>query len=251
MTPGEIHAPETCFHNPEGHFLGNHISGENLMPLPLADHDPAWIFLVIMACAGLFAFLQLFYPHRLKMVLRGAFARNYANQLIRTGNLYAERPAYVFLIIYLLSFSLFLYILLDHLTNIRQYTAPLRLYASLFFLVFCFWAMKTLIIQLTGRLFNTAEQTREYEMNGFLINVFSGFLLTILLLPIVYSDTALFFYLTIALLIILFIYKLLKGFSIGISHAGFSLLHLFLYLCTLEILPYALLIRYYFDNIQG
>jgi hypothetical protein len=50
---------------------------------------------------------------------------------------------------------------------------------------------------------------------------------------------------TISLLFIglLYIFRLLRGLQIGLATPGFSLLYLFLYLCTLELAPMLVLLR--------
>jgi hypothetical protein len=60
-------------------------------------------------------------------------------------------------------------------------------------------------------------------------------------------------YIAICIVFLLFIYRFFRGLSIGTGNTKFSLFHLFLYLCTLEILPYMivakLVLKYIFNPV--
>lgn len=227
-----------------GGFLGNHfVYGK---PVPV-EHiqwiPPDWFYHIILTCLLMVAFIQIFFPRRFRMILRTAFSWSYSNQLVREGNLFRERISVVLLAVNLLTMSAFIYILFSIFTNITDHFPPFHLYLMIFLLVLFYWAIKFLATNILGDIFYNKTQSSEIQLSNFLINVFAGILILLFLLPILYSETRIFLYITLSLLLILLVIKILRGFSIGLSHTKFSVLHLFLYLCTLEILPLLLIMK--------
>jgi len=85
--------------------------------------------------------------------------------------------------------------------------------------------------------FKNTETAKEYIQNILIYNLVLGILLLPLLLLIVYTYHELFLYIAGGLVLIMIFLRFMRGVAIGLSDPKFSLFHLFLYLCTLEILP--------------
>jgi len=111
--------------------------------------------------------------------------------------------------------------------------------------------IKILIIWLISVTFKNIETAKEYIQNILIYNMVLGILLLPLLLLIIYTYHELFLYLAAGMAIIILGLRFIRGIAIGLSDSKFSLFHLFLYLCTLEILPFAFaakfLSKYFFS----
>jgi len=233
-------------------FLGNHF--QHTEPLPLWQSGwefPDWIFYVILFSLVILGFIQVFYPKRFRLILRAVFTRNSANQLNREGDVFRERIGFGLFIISLLSISTFVFILFWFFTKISLHMSAARLFISISILVFLIWGIKFLITNILGDIFHTRSNAKAIQLSNFLIHIFSGLLMLLFLFPILYVNPERFIYIALIGLLILFIIKIIRGFIIGSSGSGFSLLHLFLYLCTLEILPYILLIKFGLDFMES
>ena len=213
------------------------------MQRPVNNQDD-WIFILIIAAFALLAFVQVFYNRRLKMILQAVYARHYASQLLREGNIFNERVSIVLFLIYLIAFSTFLYEGLKLFSHVTGFMPDLTFYLILLAGIFLFWIAKVALIQISGMIFTTQKRSFEYLLHAYMINLAIGLFLVCILLPMIYLNGKVFFYIGLGFLLIMFVFKLIKGISIGFSFTKFSRFHLFLYLCTLEILPLAVLVKF-------
>jgi len=233
-------------------FLGNHFQHTEALPLVQSRWEfPDWIFYVLILSLVILGFIQVFYPKRFRLILRAVFTRNTANQLIREGDIFRERIGFGLFIISLLNISIFVFILLWYFTKIPMHISAVRLFLSISSLVFFIWGVKFLLTNILGDIFQTRSNAKTIQLSNFLIHIFSGLFILLLLFPILYINPEIFIYIALCGLLILFIIKIIRGFIIGSSGSAFSLLHLFLYLCTLEILPYILLIKFGLDFMES
>ena len=108
------------------------------------------------------------------------------------------------------------------------------------------YTFKFLFIQFVGVVFNIYPVARQYAFNVYLLNNILGLLLIPLVAIAYYSggpaDTWA-IYAGIALFIVFFVLRFLKSLSIEDVIAPVNLMYLFLYLCTLEILPLLVAIK--------
>lgn len=210
---------------------------------PEAIHND-WVFVLIILGFALLAFVQVFYKRRLKMIFQGVYARHYASQLLREGNIFNERISIFLFLIYLISFSIFLYEGFKIFSLHTGFIPDFIFYLELLAVIFVYWILKAVLIQVSGIIFTTRQRSFEYLLNLFMINLVIGLFFLCILLPMIYLNGKVFFFTGLGFLFIMFVFKLVKGLAIGFSYTKFSRFHLFLYLCTLEILPLVLLLKF-------
>ena len=208
------------------------------------DFQNDWVFFLIIAGFALLAFVQVFYNRRLRMIIQAVYARHYASQLIREGNIFNERISIALFLIYLIAFPVFLFEGLKLYSDITGIIPDLWLFLQLLAGILLFWIIKVAMIQLSGVIFTTRQRSFEYLLHAYMINLVIGLFLLCILLPMVYLNTKVFFFIGMGFLAIMFVFKLIKGLAIGFSYTKFSRFHLFLYLCTLEILPLVVLVKF-------
>ncbi len=108
------------------------------------------------------------------------------------------------------------------------------LFSILFILLFVF---KKLVEYLIAIVFNTQKAFTAYLMDHLFLLGFSSVFQLIFIVFYTYSQEIIFLWSAYAILIIFFIYRLVRSFIIGFRLIAFSKSYLFLYLCSLEILP--------------
>ena len=113
-----------------------------------------------------------------------------------------------------------------------------------------YWGIKIVIIRLLGNVFHTSQTTREYMINIFVFNLISGLILLPLLVLIVYLKSFNFLYIGLIIIALVILFRFFRGFLIGIGLTKFSFLYLFVYLCSLEILPLIVLLRFFLNHIH-
>ncbi len=218
--------------------------GDELVNQPhLNQHHPLWIPAVLLMGLILMAWGRLFFRRRMEMIFRGVFAKNYANQLIREGNLFNERIGLVLFFIHLSMASLFVYLAIP-LFDIRQpEVGGLILYLFIAAAITGLWLFKVILVKLLSLLFNTAENSRELLANMYLYNLFTGIVLMPALWGMAFADRAIFFYIGLLIIALIYIFRLGRQAVVGFTVNKFSGFHLILYLCTLEILPMIVLAK--------
>jgi hypothetical protein len=86
--------------------------------------------------------------------------------------------------------------------------------------------------------------------NVYLTNKIAGLLLIPIVIGLAYFPygKSILVNLGIVLITFMYLFRVKRGIQIGISKAKLSYFYLFIYLCTLEILPLAVLVRVFIDN---
>lgn len=115
------------------------------------------------------------------------------------------------------------------------------LFSIFFALSFVF---KKLVEYLIAVVFNTQKAFKAYLMDHLFLLGVSSVLQLIFIVFYTYSQEAIFLWSAYAVLIIFFIYRLTRSFIIGFRLTAFYKSYLFLYLCSLEILPIIWIIKW-------
>jgi len=204
-----------------------------------------WIFWLIFAGFVLLTITKFYYEKRIGLLFTSVFSRSSLTILTREGSLWRHQSFIPLLIIYITSITLFLF-------EVTEYYNPgsstglsgLLLFVEIVGAYLLLFSLKVLVIRMTGWIFRNQQIAFEYTQNIFIINIFGGIILLPLILLINYSIPEVFIFIASGLLAILMLYRFVRGIAIGLSDAKFSLFHLFLYLCTLEILPLVIIAKF-------
>ena len=214
-------------------------------PKPALPQGGGWIFFFLLAGFILLALLRYYYDKKLRQVISAVFSRSAAHHLVREGGIIRNQAFIPLLTIYLLSISILIYEVMNFFmpdagSLIRQFT----LFSQIFLAILLFNLVKIFFIRLGGFIFRNSDTALEYIQNIFLYNLFVGILLLPMLVLVTYTYKEIFIYITLALICLIFIGRFFRGFFIGLSESKFSLFHLLLYLCTLEILPIVVIAKF-------
>jgi len=216
----------------------------DIRPVSFTKFQPDWIFFLFLLSFGLLAWIQVTYSKRLRQILLAPYSKRFLNQMARDGNIIKERISLALVLVYFIGTSVFIYqvnLLLVHKTifHISGFLLYLVILAS----VFTFWTVKIAFIRFLGKIFKTAQATHEYIINILILIFVSGIILLPLLVLTVYLKSIFLLYIYLIFFILLFIFRFIRGFIIGISVSRFSYMLLFVYLCSLEILPVIILAK--------
>jgi len=220
----------------------------NLVPKhsgPLAiDHQPSnWITIVFLLCLFIFAWIQTSYSKRLSQIFRAVAQPHHVNQLERDGNIFKERIGLGLGLNYYLITSIFIFQIISEFGIVPEGFSNLTLTAIIFTGLLAFQLLKSLVIYSSGIIFNTGDSARQYQLIILIFNYIIG----IVLLPVVvvafYWNNAAFLIAGLIIISLLVLYRIARGFLTGQDNKNYNLFYLFLYLCTLEILPLLLIYK--------
>lgn len=200
-----------------------------------------WVFVSLIGIFVLLLLTRRLNPKKLFVYLSAIYNRRAQNELFEEENLLSSPFSLILFVAFCLTTSLFTIkaIGLTPSGIIQEYGAfaTFGVFALILMGVYTF---KILFIQFVGVVFNIYPVARQYAFNVYLLNNILGLLLIPLVAIAYYSggpaDTWA-IYAGIALFIVFFVLRFLKSLSIEGIISPVNLLYLFLYLCTLEILP--------------
>lgn len=209
--------------------------------------SPVWFFPIILIVLAVFASLRIFYNKYLSQMLVAFVNNNLTNQIVRDENILVQRASVYLSIVFNLIAALFLYLISIYygweLAGIGFGFSRFLFFALV---VSAAYTVKFLILKICGWLFNLNREMATYIFNTFLINNILGIAILPFVCLIAYNQllpTSLLILISVILAGIAFAYRMFRGVLVGLSMPSFSLLYLFLYLCTLEIAPLLILIR--------
>lgn len=225
-------------------FISEDAVNESLTANFIATTNQDWITGLILLAFTLLAIIKIAFKKSLSQLFKAFQTRNYAKQLIRDGNPFRKEANLLALIIYFLSLPLLLYFTIKHFIppNI-PIPEGINLFGLLMGFSVVYWLFKVLILKFNGHLFNTQKASSEILTNIFIFNLVTGILLLPFLTLYLYTQENLFLFGSIIILLLSYLQRLLRELTIGLSYTIFSVLHLFLYLCTLEFIPMVIIAK--------
>lgn len=207
-----------------------------------------WMFWLLLGVLVLFGWSRLFYKKQLDLLLSSVLHYNFAIKSIRNTSENSQSFSNILQFIFSVNIALFSYQIFNYFspTSITGIKAiGIVLAVCIGFLLM--YGIKDFLYRMLGFVFNEPAYTYEYLFNVHLYNRVLG----IFLFPVVISfafvqkhviDHKLILYAGALLIITFFIFRIIRGIQISIK-ANVSILYMFLYFCTLEILPIAVLVK--------
>jgi hypothetical protein len=201
------------------------------------QYDTMWMFFPLLICfvfATIFTFINY---KRISHLFKAFLLPHFTNQFIREGNIMREFFIYPALLTYFISISFLISTALHYFLHFN-FGFSQSLLISLF--VLFFFIFRILIIKFIGWVFRTSREAFEYMINNMIFSIVSGVFLFPLVFFMNFSShfiSEILLYLIMIIIGIIFIYRTIRGLMIGLSSERYSLYYLFLYLCTVEILP--------------
>ncbi len=198
-----------------------------------------WQLYVILFVLFFLALAKYFFPGRLKMLIRSAFSMRFFLQADKENMILTETPSYLLKTNFLLCVSLLLFQTLDYYDLIIADGTlhPLLTYALIAVMAVGFYFLKHLMIRFLGWLFHTHNASKAYFNNIFVVNHFAGLALLPLVFYQAFNPLSHAVHIAWLLLIIINLYKIIRGAMLGHALADFSAYYLFLYLCGVELAP--------------
>ena len=233
-------------------FTSQNLYHGNFNVRPREYQPPDWTTGILILCFILVAWTQTFYNKRIRQVFKAPFSKRFTNQLTRDGNLFKERISVSLGIVYILCFSLLLY---EYNEQILKIGFPKFQGVVLFGLIalvnIVYFALKVALVQTLGIIFKTRETTFNYLLNMLIFALLSGPAIMVYLVFILYLNNPIVLHIGLIFFILTLVFKFVRGLLIGIGLTKFSYLFLFVYLCSLEILPLLVFIKFLLNQAQS
>lgn len=221
-------------------FPANHPKTQ-IKPQPIKNHDLNWVFIVFILCFALFSWVQIIYRKRFIQLIKASFSNHYIVPLMRDGDVFNERNTIALFVLFPCMVALLLFQTVSQFFFISG--LPILIYAKVLIWIFLFYIFKIYLTKLLGSIFKISEITYEFRLITLLNNLLIGILLLPLLVVNIYASSLIALYVGICIFAMLSLYKLFRYVILSLSKPKFPKLYLFIYLCTIEILPFIVLIK--------
>lgn len=205
-----------------------------------------WMTLLLIVGLAFLTWVRFNFNRRLKQVFSATWARRYVSQLIRDGNLEKEGIAPALGFISLTSYSILFFGFIGeaiaiHLTGGRMWAA----FLLISFVLLLLRMIRRISVRFIGQVFRAWTATDAFLLNSLLFSFTSGVLLFPIAVVWAFTNESFLLYAGVAVMAITLVIRLFRNLISGLVAQSFSGLHIFLYFCTLEILPVAIGFKIY------
>ena len=208
---------------------------------------PDWLLGVIIICLILIAWLKLFYNKFINQIIQSLTNFQLSAKLFRDQNIFTRRVSFVLNLNFVLAISVYIYLFFGNFNIIPfKYSdfTSLLIYIGTITAVLL---LRYIVLNLVGYIFQKQREFQEYLHEILMIYKNLGIFLIPIIFGIAYihEDVRIYlFYLGGLMIFCAFIIRIVKGFKILINK-DVLIFYLILYLCTLEILPFLILYRFF------
>ncbi len=200
-----------------------------------------WTLFIALISIVLLIGLKSYYRKFVDQVINTMINFQLADKLLREKNILVRRAFFMLNINFLLIFSLFL-LLLMNIFNVSFSDEPVINYLIILSIVSSILLVRLILYYLVAFIFEWKSAISQQIHSSYLINKNIGLLLLPLVFAAIYTSQSIskiLIYTGLGLFLLASVFKLIRGFQI-ILRNGILLFYAFLYLCTLELLPWVI-----------
>ena len=232
-------------------FRSHTLEPKTTEPLEHYSENIDWISIHFILLLGLLAWTRINYRKRLYQIGKSFVAPRYLYQMAREGSVFRERVAIPLFVIYLVSFSMLLFLLLTHFSNFHlEGYVGFKLFSIILLVVLILWFIKNILVHFIGITFKNELILHEFMLTNFIFNLGSGLMLFPVIAVSVYISSREVLLVALGFWLLIFVFKIARELFTGLSYTKFSLFNRFLYLCALEILPILIFIKLVMSNLS-
>jgi hypothetical protein len=229
-------------HNVFEHYIPKFLTVEYTGPKTLNTNKSVqkeWVMGIAVFSAALFVLIRIYFQKYFSSIVTSAVNIQIAEKLTREKNVIVRRVFTLLNLNFVISSSLFIYMGFTKLNVNLPFHTSFQNYLFILIGLSGILFFRYLIILSVGSIFDSIRLFREYLHNTYLINKNLGLYLLPLIISVFYLKqpfSDIIFYVSLIIVGISILYKYIRAIQI-IMRYNIFLFYTFLYLCTLEILP--------------
>ena len=203
-----------------------------------------YITYILIGLLGIIAVIWHTMPDRFSMI----FSLKTDKQFQRIGDTKVKVPGNIITAFFWINFIIVsgIFVLILMQSYLGDYIAGLSIMEALGYIylgLISLLVYRIIVIYGTAIIFQTRSLMQQQIVTGRNVQFVSGIFLATVIILILYVNSGLLIYLSLGVIALLQLVRIVKIMLIGKSSTLFSVLHIILYLCTLEIVPVLVLIR--------
>jgi hypothetical protein len=205
-----------------------------------------WVIYWISLSLLLTGLARFIYPVSFNETMKASVNSRFFSLLEKESGIIGNMLNYILYANFLLIFAVIALLSLRYLdVNISLSNIHILIPLSIFVVLgISFSIVKLWLLNFGAWIFNTSRETLTYIRNIIVVNELTGVLLLPLMFIYLINPFRWLIYTIWLLVILLFLFKIIRGAWLGINHSRFSLYYLILYLCAVEIMPLLIFIKF-------
>lgn len=201
-----------------------------------------WIIVPFLLVFILYIYISTNFHQRWMQTIKAPFSKRYLGQLERDGNIFNETILFPMIFIVIISISMLFFLIIKYFATSSEIgMSESNIYLILFGVYLLFTLFKSLLIVIVGYVFDTQSESLSLILQNLLTLSISSIIIFPFLLTYAYSNISVFLYFSVIIIILFSIFKNIKAFEIW--NKTYNYYKIFIYLCTVEILPYVLILK--------
>lgn len=209
------------------------------------EMNPDWLFYFSIGMIVVLAYIKLIYAKFMISIFSASVNYQVSLRLFKDANSVQKRISLVFFLFYFLNLSVYLFLIFDYFDYSPADLQDFRLISGIFGFLVALVIWRYMISHLVAIVFNRKKLFAEALFQNFLFNRLSGLIVLPFILIIsytkgIYADISI--YLSLGILGLVNILRLVRGVKFIFKNL-ISYFYLILYLCSLEILPFLVVIK--------
>ena len=200
---------------------------------------PDWITIVVICILIWLTWIRNLYDYKWNDFIRSIFSDRYIGKLMKEEVHVLQKLFYALFLVFIVAAGLYIY----RTIQLKQDASLLGYQGAKLFIWICLgilalYIIKILVLKFVGLVFNASKEFDEYINVVLLYNNVAGILLLPIVVFLLWSPyNAIMLYIGIAIIVLTYLYRIIRGVGIGLSNRKLSKIYLFYYLCALEICP--------------
>lgn len=212
----------------------------------IAKRDPSpWVIPLLMVFLIATGMMFTIYSKEFKTIISGVFRQGGFRKVIGEDNFLIRRTQSILLSIHLFSLPLFVFLAIES-KGITFFSGNMAGYFKIFLICNMLLGLKLGLVRFLGIIFSCQKESGIYSSGIIMMSIFSGILLIPVSLALKLSGgnpAGIYVWTGWGIILVSYILSLAIGISVGLKSQAISKFHLFLYLCTLEILPVIIFVK--------
>ena len=204
-----------------------------------------WVAGILFLSFVLFVWMYVSNRKRLNQLIKGFYINRFANQLSRDEYSISSRMSFLLSLMFLFVMTLFIGQVASYY-GFKMPKSEVLFYSSVIIGLILIYLVKIMLIRIFGSVFKMEKEASEYAMS---VSLFTN-VLGLFMLPVVMClafvkqvPSVTFIYTGTTIILGFFCVRLVRGLAIGFNSPRVSKFYLFLYLCTLELLPFIIALK--------
>jgi hypothetical protein len=210
------------------------------------DSRPYWIFALFVLQLFVLIYLKVAYLKRMEEYVKAYFNLNLSQQLFREQEAVLSFQVLIMMFNFLLSCSLLIYVMVDYFLH-PEYANPLLIFLQIFLAVAIIYAAKYFGYRTIEIIFPFTEEMNFFRFTYFMNQKLLGVVLIPFIYAAVYSEVGaakFFLFASAGLFLFSIVIRSIKGLMIGAKFLRQNTFHFLLYICTFEIAPLIILMKW-------